>query len=122
EIARYSTDETVDSYYEQLREPGSLLNFYRELIRLRNEHPALTYGEIDHSGMHIEEVVSFRRIHENEELLVLHNVSDVEITLTMEEKNSEFTEVVFVTTGGTVESEDGNIILPAYTTVVLERN
>src|SRR3546814_14771356 len=59
----------------------SLLNFYRKLIRFRNESPALTYGDIVESGMHIEEVVSLIRIHQNEELLVLHHVSDVALTV-----------------------------------------
>ena len=119
ETARYSTDKTVVPYRQQLNDPGSLLNFYRELIHFRNEHPALTYGDIDHAGTHIEEVVSFVRSHENEELLVLHNVSDVEVTIKPEDKE-RFKKIIFDTAGGKVALEDGEMRLPAYTTVILK--
>lgn len=122
EVARYSTDETVIPYRLQEKDPNSLLNFYREVIRFRNGQPALTYGDIEHSGMHIEEVVSFIRNYQNEELLVLHNVSDVEITVGLRDKNGEFNHVIFDTAGGKVSLEQGNLRLPSRTTAILERN
>lgn len=122
ETARYSTDETVVPYKTQVKDPGSLLHFYKNLIRFRNGSPALTYGDIAPAGIHIEEVVSFKRTHQNEELLVLHNLADVEVTIPLENDNSRFAEVIFSTAGVKVGVEDGMIRLPAYATVILEEN
>lgn len=120
ERARYSTDKTVVPYRTQRNDPESLLSFYREMIRFRNSREALTYGEIDHLGMHIEEIVGFSRKHQNEELLVLHNVSDVEVTLQLEGDHRRFRNVVFETAGGEVSIDQGTIRIPAFTTAILE--
>ena len=118
----YSTDQSVTPYWVQIEDGGSLLNFYRKIIHTRNRMPSLTYGDIKHSGIHIEEVVSFKRTFENEELLVLHNVSDVEVTVSLGNDNKRFSEVVFDTAGGRVAVEDSDLRLPAFTTVILAQN
>lgn len=118
ETPRYSTSETVDAYAKQDNDPGSLLNFYRRMIRFRNSSRPLTYGDIEPSGTHIEEVVSFKRSYENEELLVLHNVSDVEVTVSADEA---FQKVLFSTVGD-LQLEAGEITLPAYSTVIVGKN
>lgn len=120
ETARYSTDSTVVPYYQQEKDPASLLNFYRNLIKFRNEQPALTYGDIEHSGMHIEEVVSFTRKHQNEELLVLHNICDIEVTVELTDPNADFDRIAFDTSEGEATVGERSIVLPAYTTVILE--
>lgn len=120
ETARYSTDSTVVPYTQQKKDPTSLLNFYRNLIKFRNEQPALTYGDIEHAGMHIEELVSFTRKHQNEELLVLHNVSDVEVTVELKDLHVDFDRIAFDTSEGEATVEGRSINLPAYTTVILK--
>ncbi|HET9486003.1 MAG TPA: alpha-amylase family glycosyl hydrolase [Chryseosolibacter sp.] len=122
EKARYSTDETVVPFRAQVKDKTSLLNFYRKLIDFRNKQPALTYGDIDHSGIHIEEVVSFIRRHQNEELLVLHNVSDVEVTIELTGTSKEFTRIAFDTAGGRLAIKNGAVMLPAFTTVILDQD
>jgi alpha-amylase len=122
EKPRYSTDETVVPYKVQEKDPESLLNFYRTIIRFRNEHAALTYGDINFSGIHIEEVVSFIRMHQNEELLVLHNVSDVEVTVHLKDHNARFKRIAFDTAGGKVAVESGSLRLPAFTTAIVRRD
>jgi len=119
EKSRYSTDETVVPYWQQKEDPGSLLNFYRRLVRFRNATPALTYGDIAESGMYIEEIVSFKRTFENEELLVLHNVSDVEVTIVPEGELSAFSKIIFDTGSEKPSTDAGSLTIPAYTTVVL---
>ena len=122
EKARYSTDETVIPYRLQKKDQGSLLNFYKNLIRFRNKSHALTYGDIADSGIHIEEVVSFIRSHQNEELLVLHNVADVELTIGMVNTHADFNKIVFDTAGDEATIRDGALKIPAYATVILEKN
>ncbi len=121
ETPRYSTDKSVVPYAIQKRDPASLLNFYRNLIRFRNESPALTYGDILPSDIQVSEVVSFKRVHEDAEVLVLHNVSDVEITVALTEGNQSFGVVLFYSGDGQVEVERNEIRLPAYSTVILAK-
>lgn len=122
ERPRYSTAQTVKTYNEQTEDPSSHLNFYKDLINFRNTSAALTYGDIETAGMHIEEIVSFVRKYQNEELLVLHNVADVAVTLELQPDTAGFSEVAFDTADGTLTAENGQIKLPAYTTVILKQN
>ena len=121
ETPRYSTAQSVTPYWQQMEDPKSLLNFYRELIRFRNESPALTYGDIEELGIHIEEVVGFKRRFQNEELLVLHNVSDVEVTVRL--KNQEvFQSLLFETGSSRASITSDGIHVPAYATVILGKD
>lgn len=122
EQSRYSTDQTVVPLRRQMDDAASLYNFYRKLIRYRNSSAALTYGDIDYSGRGPGEVVSFIRKHESSELLVLHNVSDVEVTVRLDEGISRFNEIDFDTAGGSIAIEDGALRLPAYSTAILKHD
>jgi alpha-amylase len=57
-------------------DPDSLLNHYRSLIQLRNQHPALRVGDWLRVNTVEREVYSFIRVLEDEVLLVLFNLSD----------------------------------------------
>lgn len=119
EEPKYSSSATVIPLSEQRKDPSSLYNFYKKLIHLRNSSKALTLGEIDNSDFSRTEVVSFIRKFEDEELLVLSNVSDVELTLQITGKNSRFDEIEFVT-NETSNLDDGALKLPAFSTVILK--
>jgi alpha-glucosidase len=69
---------------DQLEDPGSLLNFYRKLLRVRKENPALINGEYHYLGddrlQHAENphnyVLAFLRRSEEQTCLVVLNYSD----------------------------------------------
>jgi glycosidase len=70
----------------QDREPGSLLNHYRRLIHLRNEHPALGTGILVVGTTSDAAVVSFVRRSSTETVIVIANfgaraVTPVNVTL-----------------------------------------
>jgi alpha-amylase len=119
EKAHYSTDSTVVPYWKQKDDPKSLFNFYKKTIAFRNGSRAMTYGDIESSGVMIDEVVSFLRTHGDESLLVLHNVSDVEVTVQLTEANRKFDEVVFDANGDS-SLRDGELTIQAYSTVILQ--
>jgi alpha-amylase len=119
EQPRYSSGQTVQPLSEQKKNHGSLYNFYKELIRVRNGSKALTMGEIEKTNFSIAEVISFRRKFENEELLVLNNISDVEITIALSDENEKFDEF-FYDSNKTAILEEGELTLPAYSTVILK--
>jgi alpha-amylase len=76
-------------------------------------------GEIEKTNFSIGEVVSFRRKHANEELLVLNNISDVEITIALTDENEKFDEVLY-DSNKTAILEEGELTLPAYSTVIMK--
>ena len=76
-------------------------------------------GEIENTNFSIVEVVSFKRKYENEELLVLNNISDVEITIALTDENEKFNKVVY-DSNKTAILEEGELTLPAYSTVIMK--
>ena len=119
EKPEFSTDNTVVSQQVQEKDPDSMLNFYKKLIQYRNSSKPLTQGDIDFSGINISEIVSFKRTFEEEEEMVIHNVSDVEVTINLEGDNSRFKDIAYFS-----NEEPGwngkELILPAFSTVILK--
>jgi len=118
ETPKYSTDQTVIPLAKQMKDPSSLYNFYKSFISYRNSSSVLTYGSIENTTLQIRELVSFVRKYESNERLIIHNISDVEITL-KHEQLSGFDEVEF-TSGERAEVNGDEFIVPAYTSVVLK--
>lgn len=119
EIPRYSTDQTVIPLAKQKNDPNSLYNFYKKFINYRNSSSVLTYGGIENSPLQVREMVSFIRKYKNEVLLIIHNISDVELTLKREGELAGFDEIDFTTHVGVTKNEN-ELIIPAYTSVVLK--
>jgi glycosidase len=57
------------------QDPGSLLNWYKRLIAVRNQSPALRQGTHDPLGSSEPEVLAFLRTHEQETVLSLVNIA-----------------------------------------------
>lgn len=77
-MPRYNRGENAPSVEQQLEDPKSLLSHYREMIRVRQEHDVLLKGNIDYLMYQARGVVGFKRVHEEEVYVVLHNVTDQE--------------------------------------------
>lgn len=117
--ARFSTDKTVIPFNKQKDDPASLFNFYKKFIQYRNSSKVLTYGSIEEARLSIQEVVSFLRVYEGEQRLVLHNVSDIEVTVKLPTSLSNYHQIEFDSNGNAEMGED-EIRIPAYTSVVLK--
>ncbi len=66
----------------QQRDPGSLFNFYRELITLRRAQPALTLGRYE--ADRVEGLVwSFQRVHGRERVFVAINYGDTPASIAL---------------------------------------
>ena len=119
EAPRFSTDKTVTPLANQKEDPASLYNFYRKFIQYRNSSKVLTYGNIDAAPINIREVVSFIREQDGEKRLVLHNVSDVEITIKLEDTLADYESIEF-DSFNSASINDHEVRLPAYASVVLK--
>ena len=95
------------------------MNFYKKLIHYRNTSLPLTQGDIEDSGITVSEIVSFTRKFKAQEELIIHNVSDVEVTLKLDGENKKFDDVAYASTDGFILKE-GELKLPAFSTVILK--
>lgn len=116
EVPKYSTDQTVRPVSRQKGDPSSLYEFYRELIALRNASPVLTYGTIEQPPLIIREVVGYVREYQGDRLLVMSNVSDVEVTFTLPEGFSK----LMYDSRKAAQQRDSEVRLPAFGTIIVE--
>jgi len=71
-----NSDFTSVNVAEQTGDTASLLEHYRALIQLRNEHPALRVGKTYVAESDSNELVSYLRVSQDEILLALINIDD----------------------------------------------
>jgi glycosidase len=116
EQPKYSTDATVVPLAKQKSDPASLYNFYKKWITYRNESEALTYGTLELAPVEMHEIVSFFRVKGDDKMFVIHNISDVEVTMPFD--LDELYRLDFSTKSG-VEIRDSEIVMPAHSTAVL---
>ena len=79
----FSTDDFSLSVTEQTNDPESLLNWYKTLMALRKDHPALSQGLMQVVPTDENALLAFKRATVDETLLVLANMGnkslDVEV-------------------------------------------
>ena len=73
-------DFEIDSVAEQLADEDSLLAHYQRAIQIKNRYPELVEGEL--SLVDVGEEAIYALAHDD--LLVLHNLSDEELTIEIE--------------------------------------
>jgi glycosidase len=112
----YSTDSTVIPESRQVKDKTSMLNFYKTLIALRNNSPALTYGEIEPVNAP-RQLSVFKRTTADEALLVLHNLSSGTVSFDLTNELQPYNKSVFNIKGGKVVN--GSVRLPAYASLIL---
>lgn len=117
EEPRYSTPKTVAPFEVQKGDPNSVYNFYRDLIEYRNDSQALTYGTIELSPIQLSEIVSFYRVKDGEKLFVIHNISDVEVTVPID--LDELYRLDF-STNPRIEVRDTEVVMPAHSTAIFK--
>lgn len=119
EAPKFSTDETVTPLSKQKDDAASLYQFYKKFIQYRNSSPVLTYGSIDSAPVNIREVVSFIREKDGAMRLVLHNVSDVEVTITLTDALADYKTIEF-DSYNSASINNNEVRLPAHASVILK--
>jgi oligo-1,6-glucosidase len=65
---------------ESQKDPDSILGYYKKLIELRKTHPVIVYGDyLEHYPNH-KQLVYYERNYQNDQLLVICNYSDQNLT------------------------------------------
>src|SRR5215207_43596 len=75
-----NSDYTTVNVTAQMGEASSLLEHYRSLIQLRNEHPALRIGMTYVAKSNSNKLVSYLRASREETVLVMINLDDAPVT------------------------------------------
>ena len=107
------------SVEEQNKDPNSLLNHYKRIIRVKTSHPSLLRGRLVPVGFDDPVLESYVMETSEEKSFVVHNVS---ASKTITSKIPEGCEmpVVYAANPG-VKVEDGNLTIPPMTTVVMAK-
>ncbi len=119
-------EPTYGGVKQQLEDKDSLLNFYRRIIKIKNQNPEIARGTItDIQGFDDKNVGAFYTEYEGSKLLIIHNFSakdSKELTITDDMiKNAEVrADLVPESLSKHVELKDGKLTLPPQSTVILK--
>jgi glycosidase len=119
----HNTDATISPLSQQLEDPNSLYSHYRKWIRFRKAHPVLGAGRIRDMESSDPEVLQYVVRDEQEDLLVVHNLSGKEQTIMLPpgggRGKKEFRKILLKSAEGAGLKGD-QVRLPAYGSVVVK--
>lgn len=114
---KYSIDETVTPLAIQKSMSTSYFNHYKEIIKLRNTNRALALGDLDlYEGELPQSLMAYYRRHKDQQVFVVHNLGDEDKKLSMPE---DFGKMIFHYGGA--GKDEGQLHLPPYSSIVLEK-
>ncbi|RAP74075.1 alpha-amylase family glycosyl hydrolase [Paenibacillus montanisoli] len=123
EALLYNTTPKTVSVEAQQTDPDSLLSHYKKLIAWRNELPALRDGGIAELSTGNPAVAAYVRAANQEQVLVVHNLSAAEQTVDLTESGKAsgiaFSEIARASKDG-AKLDGGKLKLPAFSTVILQ--
>ncbi len=102
----------------QLKDPTSVLNYYKKLTRLRKDPSyvdCFTYGRFDEIDLHNDEVIAYSRTDEKLKIKIFCNFMDSALKVRLD--NGEET---ILTTCDSVNVQNGELVLPPCTAAVVK--
>lgn len=80
-----TNDENAIAVSVEEKDKDSLLNFYKDILRVRNNYSVLRYGKVEKSETSDENLMGMKRVYQNEEAYVIINASDKSGTVKVSE-------------------------------------
>jgi alpha-amylase len=111
----YNIGNNGVSVQEQDKQKDSLLNHYRTMIRVREQHEALVKGNLEPLQVDTSKVVAYKRSYKNKSIKVYHNLSNEPVVLNVSHKDK----MLFSTEKGAVKVESA-LVIPAHTSVLVK--
>lgn len=111
----YNTGYNGVSVEAQTKDKDSLLNHYREMIRVRQQHEELVKGNLQSIQTDNPGIIAYSRSYEGESLQVYHNISAEPVTLTVSKKDK----LIFSSEKGAKKVQT-TLTIPANTTVIID--
>ncbi len=109
------------SVKDQAKDPDSILNHYKRVVRVKTAHPALFKGRLHAVGVDNAVVESYTMTSEEETAFVLHNVSSTRTETVTLPGEADGMSLVYAANPG-VSLSDGKLTIPPMTSVVLAKN
>ncbi|WP_039944701.1 alpha-amylase family glycosyl hydrolase [Thermicanus aegyptius] len=112
------------SVEEEMEDQASLYRHYKTFIYLRRSLEPLAKGEIEESMIRQKGIVAFKRVLENESILVIHNMTRNPIQVSIPEKEADFGKVLYANhPDNRIKREKGGLTLTTapYTTTLLAK-
>lgn len=110
-------NQDTPSLEVQAQDSTSLYNLYKTLIHLRKDYEALNSGDYESLTTSNMSVLGYRRFSENENLLVLHNLSSKEVTISLDALEGA---TLIYTSNATQVLSSNTLTLPGYTSVIYQ--
>lgn len=116
--ARYSTPEKVMPLSEQRKDDGSIFTFYKKMILLRNQSPALRVGAVISSPMSKSDLIVYTRELKEDKVIVIHNLNDVMQNLDLYTVSKGTYKILFAAGDCSIQSQT-KINIPPMTSVII---
>ncbi|AOM83054.1 alpha-amylase family glycosyl hydrolase [Salisediminibacterium beveridgei] len=114
---RHNLDEDGASVEQMQGDPESLWSHYQTWIHLRRSEPALLYGDLLEAKTEADGIISLIRKTEDESLLILHNMSDEEVSVSVADEDN--VNRLYYTDVDDITYNDRTITLPPYSSAIL---
>lgn len=112
-----SSNRSTVPLSEQINNPDSMYSFYKELIAVRQNSTALTYGKFESVDTGRKTVMGYMRTSEDESVLVLHNFSGSSITFDLAAANGAQT---LMSDSGKSGVSGSSVTLDGYSSLILK--
>ncbi|WP_394514007.1 DUF3459 domain-containing protein [Priestia aryabhattai] len=92
-----------------------MLNHYREMIRVRQQHEELVKGTLQSISVDSKEVVAYSRTYKGKSISVYHNISNQPVKVSVAAKGK----LIFASEKGAKKVKN-QLVIPANTTVLVK--
>jgi len=112
----------VNSNYKEInvelqdKDPNSVLNHFRKMVKLRNDNKVLVYGDYQIIQKEHPEIYAFTRTMGDEKMLVLLNFTDHDASFELSEANN--INETFINNYKSLTIDNGSITLKPYQAVI----
>lgn len=107
---------------EQEKDKNSLLQFYKNIIRIKNENPEIQRGKVTSIDLGNETVCAYSLEYNNSKVYVIHNLGDeqVDIDLSGDEYSKLKVKGELKTSDGKITLKKGKLTMPSMSTAILK--
>lgn len=102
----------------QNKDPKSILNHFRKMVKLRKDNPVLVYGQYQILQESHSEIYAYTRTLDEQQVLVLLNFSKKQATITLEETTK--TGTLLINNYDRLDAKEGQITLQPFQAIICE--
>ena len=114
------TQSKSTNVQSQIKDKDSLLSFYKKVIKTRNKNIALSDGSMQAYKVNKDSVLSWTRDYKNKHVLVLHNLGEKKVVVTINKGDlRDFKKIMSSTVKG-AKINGNKVTIPAYGTATLK--